>query len=180
MNNINKFPIQIFGVIFSSTNMFGDFYYMSKQDEYSNSLFIFNDNEEHHNLCRRGAGNAIMRQFNKHSELEKPISAGIPTGTLKKGGYQELNHKNKITIDNAINEIVELINKHKYDSIYYSAKPNGSLGTSLFNVNQDVINYITYRIMQMSTMPVRIIKEISPREVDDFLSFDNSDNSDNV
>ena len=41
---------------------------------------------------RKGAGNAIIRQYNKHSQrcigsesysnLEKPMSAGISTGTI--------------------------------------------------------------------------------------------------
>ena len=65
---------------------------MIKQPEFKNCLFIFNDNVEYHMSNRKGAGNAIIRQYNKHSQrcigsesysnLEKPMSAGISTGTI--------------------------------------------------------------------------------------------------
>ena len=76
------FDIEVIGIKFTSCNQYGDFYWMCQQNKYSNSLYIFNDNEEYHNTNRRGAGNAIMRTFNRHSDYEVPFSAGIPTGLL--------------------------------------------------------------------------------------------------
>jgi phosphoribosyl-dephospho-CoA transferase len=124
---------------------------MSHQPEFNDSLFIFNDNEEMHNTCTKGIGNAVMRVFNKHSTLEIPKSAGIPTGTLEEGGYTELNEHTKKIIDDAINEIRELIEKYNYKYIFYSVDKNGKLGTSLFEVDLKVIDYIDQQIKSLST-----------------------------
>jgi hypothetical protein len=84
-----------------------------------------------------------MRQYNKHNtELNKPKSAGIPTGTLKNGGYSELNNYVKNVVNQSVNEIKDLIKKYNYEKIYYSVGKDNKLGTSLFEVNEDVIDYI--------------------------------------
>jgi len=152
------FDIQIIGIKFSNLNKYGDFNWMCKKNEYKNSLFIFNDNIEYHKTNISGGGNAIMRKYNKYSELEKPISAGIPTGSLIYGGYKELDEITKTQIDESFNEIINLINIHKYDKIYFSSELDGKLGTSIFEVNDEVINYITQRIFSLTTNPIQITK----------------------
>ena len=154
------FNIQIIGIKFVGANMFGDFNWMCDQEEYLDSLFIFNDNEEYHNTDRRGAGNAIVRKYNKYSKLDIPKSVGIPTGTLKNGGYKNLNTHSKNIIDNSIKEIIELIEKYNYKKIYYSSEQDGLLGTSLFEVNILVKKYITEQIFKLSNNPIQIIKII--------------------
>jgi hypothetical protein len=141
--------VKVIGTIYEGNNKLGDFNWMIKQAEFKNCLFIFNDNIEHHLSNRKGAGNAIIRQYNKHSNLVKPMSAGIPTGTLSKGGFDELSEEVKILIDDCIIGIKELIQKYKYDTVYFSADKNGKLGTSIFEVNKDVIDYITEKIMML-------------------------------
>ncbi len=144
--------MKVIGIKFEEKDKIGDFEYMNEQEEYKNSLFIFNDNEEYHNTCRRGAGNAVMRKYNKYNKnLEKPKSAGIPTGTLSDGGYTELNNEVKTTIDSAFEEIKELIKLHNYDTIYYSVGKNNKLGTSIFVVDEEVINYIDHLINSLNT-----------------------------
>jgi hypothetical protein len=81
--------------------------------------------------------------------LDKPRSAGIPTGTLKFGGFTKLDEDVKTIIDDSINEIKELIEKYKFDTVYFSQDSSGKLGTSIFKVNQDVINYITEQIFNL-------------------------------
>jgi len=44
------------------------------QDIHSDSLFIFNDNEEYHDIRRTGMCNAMIRKFKKHSRLAIPKS----------------------------------------------------------------------------------------------------------
>ena len=154
------FNLQIFGLKFVKSGQFGDFDWMSKQNEHSDSLFIFNDNEEYHNTCKNGIGNAVMRKYNKYSNLTKPKSAGIPTGTLKNGGYQILNTHAKQQIDNAFDEIIDLVVKYKYKQIYYSSEFDGKLGTSIFDVNEKVVKYITHKLFTLSTNPIQIIKII--------------------
>lgn len=142
---------QIIPVQYSGRHKYGDFMWMILQPEYSKSLFIFNDNEEHHMTCKKGGGNAIMRQFNKYnsSYADYPRSAGIPTGTLKNGGYSKLDIETSNTINSAINEITELIQTHSYDKIFYSSDANNMLGTYLFTVNSEVIKYITNEINKL-------------------------------
>lgn len=174
------FDIQIIGTKFIRHNQFGDFNWMCNINNYSNALFIFNDNEEYHKTCRTGAGNAIMRRYNKYSNLVKPKSAGIPTGTLKKGGYTKLSVRTKNKIDSAFNEIIDLINKYNYKQIYYSSELDGKLGTSIFTVNDNVLKYITHRLYNLSINPIciKIIKTLSNDLYDDEFDIKNS-NSDN-
>jgi hypothetical protein len=151
----NNQPIQIYGIKYIKPNQLGDFNWMCKQPEYSNTLFIFNDNEEYHNSDRKGHGNAVVRCYNKYnSNLKKPKSAGIPTGTLSSGGYQELNSDVINIVTGSIKEIKELLQFHSYDSICYSVSLEKKLGTGIFNVNDKVINYIDEQIKSLSILPV--------------------------
>jgi hypothetical protein len=135
--------MEIIGVEYKGVNKYGDFNWMINRCEYSDALFLFNDNEEYHNTSRQGRGNAIIRKYNKHNlSQDKPHSAGIPTGTLKSKGYTILDHKTKKVIDRAFDEIIELLKIKKYKKIYYSIGSDGKLGTNIFVVNQVVINYI--------------------------------------
>lgn len=145
--------MKVIGIKFEGKDKIGDFEYMNEQNEYVNSLFIFNDNEEYHNTCKRGGGNAVMRKYNKYNTtLVKPKSAGIPTGTLKNGGYTELNEEIKLTINNSFEEIKELIKTYKYDTIYYSVGEDNKLGTNLFVVDENVIDYIDNLIKSLNTI----------------------------
>lgn len=154
------FDIQIIGIKFSKPNQYGDFEWMCNQNKYKNSLFIFNDNEEHHKTCIEGGGNAVMRKYNKHSDLLIPKSAGIPTGSIFYGGYQVLNTHSKTQINNAINEIVILIRNFGYKYLYYSSELDGKLGTSIFQVNDTIIQYITRKIFKLSNHPIQIVKTL--------------------
>lgn len=154
------FDIQITGIKFVKPNQYGDFNWMCKQEEFANSLFIFNDNTEFHNTNRTGAGNAIMRKYNKYSNLPVPLSAGIPTGSLQFGGFDEFNKNVKQIIDNSINEIIELIQHFNYDHLYYSAELTGEIGTSIFEVDKKVIKYISHKIFNLTNHNIRVIKLI--------------------
>lgn len=160
LNYFTMFDIQIIGIKFSKPNQYGDFEWMCNQDKYKDSLFIFNDNEEHHETCREGGGNAVMRKYNKYSDLNVPKSAGIPTGSLIYGGYQILNTHSKTHINNAINEIILLIRNFRYKYIYYSSELDGKLGTSIFQVNDSIIQYITRKIFKLSNQPIQIVKTL--------------------
>ena len=152
------FDIQIIGIKFIKSHQYGDFKWMRLQNEYESSLYIFNDNEEYHETSKTGQGNAVMRRFNNYSELKVPQSAGIPTGTLKYGGYQELDTHSKKQIDDSIDEIIELISTYHYKRIFYSAELDGRLGTSIFDVNLNVLNYITHKIFSLTVNPIQIVK----------------------
>lgn len=167
------FDVQIVGIKYISNDQYGDFSWMWRQNKYSNSLFIFNDNEDHHYTSYAGGGNAIMRMFNTYSTMDKPLSAGIPTGTLSSGGYDKFTPKVKKIIDDAFDEIIKLIKTYHYRTIYFSAELNGKMGTSIFAVNQKVIEYITSKIYKLSNYPVQIVKIMQNDAFDDEFTFDN-------
>lgn len=155
------FDLQIFGVQYAKPDEFGDFSWMCEQEDFKNALFIFNDNEEHHNTDIEGAGNAVMRKYNKYSQLGIPRSAGIPTGSyglFHCGGYDELNLHVKTQIDNSIQEIIQLIRTYNYPLLIFSCDKNGLLGTGIFKVDPNVIKYITQQIYSLTINPVQNIR----------------------
>ena len=142
----------VYGTVYVKGGEIGDFGWMIQQPKYKNSLFIFNDNTTDHTTSRRGAGNAIIRPYNIYGfqslGLDKPLSAGIPTGTPGRG-FSNLDKENvRENIDGAIEEIKHLLKKYKYNAIYYSAsgKNNPLLGTGIFSVSDAVKKYITKKI----------------------------------
>ena len=157
--------INIIGTKFVKPNWFGDFKYMinsNMEENVHDSLFIYNDNEEccDNKSYGRGAGNAIIRKFNQHNPkyTNKPYSIGIPTGTLEFGGYSKLDDNSKKYIDESINEIKRLIKLHNYKNLYYSIDDiSGKIGTSIFKVDESIIEYITKEIYKISYHPVQLI-----------------------
>jgi hypothetical protein len=142
--------MEIIPNVFNGCGKLGDFNWMANQPEYDDILFIFNDNEEYHHTNVIGGGNAIMRQYNKYNdELPKPRSAGIPTGTLVCGGYDEFTDEIKNIIDESIKEIKEIIIKYNYKKIAYSSNEDGSLATAIFDVDKDVLKYIIQQIYKL-------------------------------
>ena len=138
-------------VVYEGQGRYGDFTWMILQPEHKQALFIFNDNEEHHRSNRAGAGNAAIRMYNQFSKYKPPRSAGIPTGTLQGGGYIKLTISHRETIDSAVREIDALIKEHKYETIYYSSRKDSDLlGTNIFKVGEDVIEYITKQILGLA------------------------------
>lgn len=131
---------------------------MINQDQYKDSLFIFNDNHLQHKTVIKGRGNAVIRPYNQYSTYNPPKSIGISTGySINTGGFKSLNQKfifncrmmtAKNIIDNECNEIGELLKKHVYYNIIFSStdKDGSDIGTGLFNVGEDVRKYILGKI----------------------------------
>ena len=146
---------EIIPSIYKKKDKNGDFAWMIKQEIYNDSLFIFNDNIEHKCNFNKGKGNACIRPYNKYNPyIDIPQSAGIPTGSLKNGGFQSLTVENKKYIDEALDKIVELIKKYKYKQIIYSAESKifKLIGNSLFIVGNDVREYITQEIYKLKDL----------------------------
>lgn len=141
---------------------------ITKESE-KDTLFIFNDNVEHHKTNKEGSGNAKIRPYNKYGEhKDYPKSAGVSTGeksgvnsTSFKSLDQEINvNTKKITIkkyiDSEIDEIKKLIKKHNYKKIYFSAKCSNQgkclLDTKIFDPGEDVKKYITTEILKLGKL----------------------------
>jgi len=143
--------LKIIGIQFKKLKEYGDFNWMINQSTYSNSLFIYNDDTESKNKYTSGKGNAIIRPYNQNNpDIERPRSVGIPTGTRKTGGFNELNKDVKDLIDFAVENVKDIAKKYNYSTIYYSADSDGRLGTGIFKVNKEVIDYITKKIKSLN------------------------------
>ena len=133
--------ITVVGSVFKKRGEIGDFDWMIRSGNYPDTLFIYNDDEQSQNSRTAGGGNAIIRKYNRNALL-RPHSAGVVTGTTK--GYTKLTESAKQKIDECFDIIRGLCKAHGYTKIYYSAStPNGQLGTSIFVVGTDVLDYIT-------------------------------------
>jgi len=146
--------VKVIGTIYSKRNAVGDFEWMIEQPENKDALFIFNDNEEAYiaNSDARGIGNAVIRPYQK---ANPPRSTGVPTGHRFRGnayGYSELSPSVKHIIDASVQKIKELVKKHGYTTIFYSSDKNGMLGTSIFKVGTDVIEYITEQLLALEDL----------------------------
>ena len=155
--------IQINSIVFTKLGKFGDFNHMICSNNYNNALFIYNDNVESYlsKSYKKGAGNAIIRQYNKYNlQLDKPHSAGIPTGTLEDGGFDELTNDNKLIIDSCITDIENIIKEYNLTELYYSTNDlSGIIGQSIFEVDDNVRSYITNEIHKLSKNPIKLTKE---------------------
>lgn len=139
---------------YSKKGEFGDFKFMITLPEFTNSLFIFNDNYEQHKTTVVGHGNAVMREYNRYSNLSIPRSAGIPTGSINKGGFESLDELAKNYIDESIDEITVLLQSGKYDSVVFSADKDNNLSTSIFKIGDDVREYITSKIYKLGEINI--------------------------
>jgi hypothetical protein len=143
---------ELVGVVFNGSGRYGDFKWMIEQISYRDALFVFNDNEaqykEHRDHpadsnasgCAQGGGNAIIRPY----QCRKPArAAGIPTGPR----YDALTPATAQIIDEAVENIVGIVNREKYRRVFYSAADeSGNLGTSIFHPGDDVKRYIVQRL----------------------------------
>lgn len=142
--------MKVIGTVFTKRNCIGDFDWMIKSGKYENALFIFNEDEARQKWKKAGGGNAVIRKYNKYA-VSKPRSVGILTGT-KFAGYPELNDSVKLANDKCIEDIKETVEKYNYDTLYYSAEtPDRLLGTGIFTVHPDVLEYITNKLHSFQT-----------------------------
>lgn len=157
--------IQIIASKFNKRETEGDFNYMIKRDmELKNdplTLYIYNDNTEayYSREYRKGCGNAIIRQYNQFNpKMRRPFSAGIPTGSLKNGGFEELSDEAIQVINGSIKLIEKIIVEHSIKTIYYSTNDaTGLLGKAIFDVDDEVLMYITNKIKKLTVNPVVIM-----------------------
>jgi hypothetical protein len=142
--------MKVIASIFTDPNKEGDFAWMIQQPQYRDALFLYNDNVEHRLKSIRGGGNAVIRPYNQYNPNVKiPRSAGIPTGSLQNGGFKVLDEPTKKYIDDAIDNIKNLIRVHQYKQVYYSAAPDGTLGSGIFLIHPTVKIYITNQIRSL-------------------------------
>ncbi len=135
--------MKLIGIQFTGVKRDGDFAWMIQQPQYAKALFIFNDNVEHHKSSIRGKGSAVIRPFNAIGCPTAPRSFGISTGySIASGGFVSFTDTVQFIIDDELEELAQLVARHTYDTIYFSADADGHIGTHLFRVHPDVLAYI--------------------------------------
>ena len=158
--------LMIISTVYQPGENYGNFTKMIQSPPYTpKQLFIFNDNIEYMNTADPGGGNAAIRIYNQFSTYNPPRSAGIPTGSLQKGGFTSLDQivrgeTAKYYIDIAIERIKKLIEDYNYTTIYFSGTKNSSnpenngvdLGQSIFKVAEDVRKYILEQIYSLKNI----------------------------
>jgi hypothetical protein len=143
--------VKLIPIQFNGIGKVGDFNWMIKQPQYHDVLFLFNENVEsfYNGYSGPGAGNAVIRPYRYNNPIR---SMSIPTGYINyneegwRGGFKRLDDKTKSIIDHAFKLIEEELAKGKINKIYYSAEKDGRLGTSIFKVNKEVIDYIMTKL----------------------------------
>jgi DNA ligase (NAD+) len=148
--DISREDIKVVASIYTKSGSMGDFKWEIEQNVEPKTLYIFNDNVSSHKLATKGKGNAVIRPYNKYGKGKIIRSAGISTGYNTKGGFDSLNPEVKKIIDSEIDEIYELLDTGKYDTIKYSGTKDGSLGTNIFIVHDDVKRYIVENLHKYS------------------------------
>lgn len=140
---------QVIGTVYHHKGMEGDFDWQIRSRRYEDCLFLYNDDEKRRHWKKAGTGNAVIRKYNRHALSVRPRSVGICTGDGE-GGYEKLTDHVKTVIVECISDARKMIEKYNYKKVYYSARtPNGLLGTSIFIVGDDVIEYITQEIKKL-------------------------------
>lgn len=147
--------IKIIPSVFKHHGKVGDFAYEIKLPCNKRTLYIFNDNEDDHSSYNVGAGNGVIRPYNRYGQHKHaPRSAGICTG--KSGvGYSELTPRIQSVIDRDISEIKELLKTGHYDTVKYCCRHKDdphTLGTGIFKVAPEVKTYIVQQIRSLSNI----------------------------
>ena len=147
--------IKVTRSIFKSSGCLGDYLWMSNHPEFAQALFVFNDNQEQFDAFvagkpsgfTAGGGNAAIRPLRK---LSPPRAAGVPTGTLRDGGYVALDESTKAKIDEALAVIEALLKTGDYDQVVIpTSKDGNTLGTGIFDVAPEVREYIFKRLTNL-------------------------------
>ena len=146
--------IKVTRSIFKSSGCLGDYLWMSNHPEFAQALFVFNDNQEQFDAFvagkpsgfTAGGGNAAIRPLRK---LSPPRAAGVPTGTLRDGGYVALDESTKAKIDEALAVIEALLKTGDYDQVVIpTSKDGNTLGTGIFDVAPEVRDYIFSQLLR--------------------------------
>lgn len=156
VSNIKEDTLEVKSIQFKKKGEYGDFEWMIKNPEYDDVLFIYNDDIESVGKYQKGQGNAVIRPYNLNNpKIDKPRSAGIPTGSRKlKKGFESFDEETKKYIDTSINVIKDIIAKYRYKTVMYSGGKDGVIGSSIFIINKDVKDYITEQIQSLKNFKV--------------------------
>lgn len=77
---------------------------------------------------------------------------------MENGGFEELNEEAIQVINGSIKLIEKIIIDYSIKTVYYSTNDkNGLLGKSLFDVDNEVLSYITTKLKKLTSNPITVI-----------------------
>ena len=137
--------LKVVGVQFSKLGAPGDFEWEIRNSKHPTAMYIFNDNAADHGSAHAGGGNAVIRPFSHGPNAQ---AAGICTGeSSAAGGYGALDECARRQIDSDFAELMAKLQTGRFTEVRYSSEgPGGRLGTSIFQVAPEVIEYIMYKL----------------------------------
>ena len=136
-----RLGVTLTGSVFDGPGGEGDFSRMVQETLDSGRaprrLLIFNDNSDHHETTKKGDGNAAVRPFNEHGKhRDRPLSAGICTGSLATGGYTDLTPHAQATIDGNLDSIERILSMPpSLPRAYGDRSPPVGQGSSQHQIN---------------------------------------------
>ena len=142
--------LEVVGVKFYAAGVPGDFQWEIQNGKHPQALYIFNDNAADHGTGVAGGGNAVIRPY---SSGPGALAAGISTGeTTASGGYKQLDERARRQIDSDFEELVAKLQTGRFSQVRYSSEGQGGrLGTGIFRVAPEVIDYITAKLKSLGT-----------------------------
>ena len=156
MSDANQTTRTVRGVVYTKNGTEGDFDWMRKQDKYSNTLFIFNENvcDSLDTTPHEGAGTAKLRPLGWRFQ-SVPRAAGIPTGwSVPSNGFKEFDFLCKKVIDASMDHVkVILRDNPTLTDIVFScdAEDNKKLGTNIFSPHDKCLNYISAELFKLES-----------------------------
>ena len=138
--------IKIRGNVYNSRDKNTDYKYLIQNNINPKTLYLFNDNVEHHKTAISQSGNAAVRNYNIYGRgINKAVVAGISTGEKQKG-FSRLTPRVKSIIDDEFREVQNLLDTDRFDEVVYSSSKDGGLATQIFTPSDDVKDYIIAKL----------------------------------
>ena len=168
--------IKVVAMKFTARGTRGDFAWMSKQPEYDDHLFVFNENAHDgyannvYNGCNDkpfpGGGTAALRpQSHRFVKDGVPRAAGITTGWSVYGGFDEADIKNPLTMRKLkcdLKHILVVVKRHKHIKyvVFSGDVVNDTLvlGCNIFKLPFFVQNKITNMLYKLESVNVNRFK----------------------
>jgi len=127
----------------------GDFATMIEQDQYRDTLFLFNDNVQdgRAKILVEGGGSAVIRPYAASDTDHQAV--GIPTGWMPGVAFTTLDCQVRQCINHAFGMVITSFCTYRYRRVVFpcDSTDRTAIGTGIFrNVGPDVIAFINENI----------------------------------
>lgn len=150
--------ISLRSMVYHKGNPDHDFSLMVLNPKYAGTLIIYSENYmcwRNPNLQSAGGGSAVIRPMAAGKvKTAGAYVAGVVTGySSATGGFDDLGRDEKLIIDLCFHNILNILraNKTGIHNVIFACNPANkqSFGTSIFNVSDTVVNYISGKFIEL-------------------------------